>query len=66
MTEEQVMVAMQVARWDSKQIRAMTYTSWKDGIDIERPCTALMDFVDIIAGHARAHSHGECKRKEGK
>lgn len=46
--EDEIMQAMRVAGWDMKQIRALTYTSWKDGIDIERPSTALVAFVELI------------------
>lgn len=51
--EQEVMTAMKVAGWDSKQIRALTYTSWKDGIDIERPSTVLMAFAKLIRATSR-------------
>lgn len=51
--EQEVMAAMKVAGWDSKQIRALTCTSWKDGIDIERPSTALMAFAKLIRATSR-------------
>lgn len=46
--EQEIMTAMRVAGWDSKQIRCMTYTVWKDGIDIDRPSTALVAFARLI------------------
>lgn len=52
MSEDQVIAAMKAARLDRAQIRAMTYTSWKDGIDIERPCTGIMNFIRLIEAGA--------------
>jgi hypothetical protein len=48
MTEDEIMKAMRVAGWTEREQRAMTYTSWKDGIDIERPSTALIAFVQLV------------------
>lgn len=46
--EEEVMRAMKAAGFGSKEIRQLTYTSWKDGIDIERPTTACMKFAALL------------------
>jgi hypothetical protein len=46
--EREVMTAMKVAGMDSKMIRSLTYTQWKDGIDIDRPATAIMTFARLI------------------
>jgi hypothetical protein len=48
MLEDAVLSAMRTAGWTDAQIKVMTYTSWKDGIDIERPSTALMTFVLLV------------------
>jgi hypothetical protein len=48
MLEDVVLNAMREAGWTEAQIKVMTYAAWKDGIDIERPSTALMTFVLLV------------------
>ena len=46
--EREVMSAMRAAGFDVKQMRVLTYSSWKDGIDIERPTIEAMAFARLI------------------
>jgi hypothetical protein len=46
-----IMRFLLAAGMDSKQIKAVTYASWKDGIGIEKPSPALVSFVRLIRLH---------------
>lgn len=48
MTDDEIMKAMRVAGFSEREQRAMTYTSWKDGIDIEKPSHSLKAFVQLV------------------
>lgn len=48
MTEDEIMKAMRVAGFSTREQQAMTYTSWKDGIDIEKPSHSLTAFVQLV------------------
>lgn len=61
--DDEIMKAMRVAGMDSRQIRALTYTSWKDGIDIERPSTALVAFVQAIHHRLCRPADGQSEQK---
>jgi hypothetical protein len=59
MDEELIMRLLRESGMDRKAIDAITYTSWKDGIDIERPSTALMRFVESVQVITPAISAGK-------
>ncbi len=48
MTGDEIMKAMRVAGFSERETCAMTYTSWKDGIDIEMPSHSLIAFVQLV------------------
>lgn len=48
LSEDNVMTALRVAGMSPKQIDALTFTRWKDGIDIQVPTLELLAFVALI------------------
>lgn len=54
MNEDQIMKTIRAAGFSEREQRVLTYTSWKDGIDIKRPTPALVVFVQRVESYQAA------------
>lgn len=59
LSEDNVMTALRVAGMSPKQIDALTFTRWKDGIDIQVPTLELLAFVALIGRLRGEGGHAE-------
>lgn len=48
LTDDDVMEAMRRAGLSEHEYRALTYQSWKDGIDIDRPTVGAVAFAQAV------------------
>jgi len=53
LTEAEIMQAVRDAKMSQKQIDAMTYTQWKDGIDLQVPTVELVALANALTSHWR-------------